>query len=118
MTDAADLARQLADAADAVPKQLEPVVLRGALDIKDDARARLRRSSDRRGEFAANLISADGDGLTAEVGYTYRDYEPVCRALEFGTSHTAPVGALGGAADGEVADFADAVEKVVARAWR
>ncbi len=122
MSDAADLARDLRADADAIDKRLAKIALRGAIDIKDEARRRLERSPDKRGEFAARQISADPiNGSEAEVGYSSK-FTPLARAMEFGSAHTTPVRALNGAADQELDDFTRAVGQAVVkkkgRAWR
>lgn len=109
---AADL---LAKDADTIDERLEPVVLRGVLDIKDDTRSRLARSGDPRGEFAARQVSADMiEPLTGEVGYA-SEFEPLTRAFEYGTAHTPPRRALGGATDTEADQFHRAVAKTIQR---
>lgn len=113
---AAQAANLLRVDADTIDARLAPVVLRGVLDIKDDARRILQRANDKRqrGPFVANLVTADmtSDPLTGEVGYTGQDYEPVARAFEYGTAHTPPLRALNTATDTEADQFARACGRV------
>lgn len=120
----ADLLR----AAEQIEERLAPVVAKGAINIAQQARDAVFRSSqwpqtssrnDPQEYAARNLGFDDGDpdDLDVTIGYS-DDVTDLARAVEFGSANTSPGGQLGTALNTEAPRFAKMVGKVGAAVWR
>lgn len=119
LTEVRQLAADLADGEQRIIAAVRPVVSKGALNVKDDAR-RLISGHPRSRHYPATIgydLEVNGSEICAEIGPDKdRRQGALGNILEFGTSNNAPIPHLGPALDLEEPRFGDAVADAAARA--
>lgn len=119
-TTPAGFAAELARIAASIPTVVEPVVKKGALQIKNAARARVRSAHSHPGKVqAASFINFDMRGkLAAEIGYDKGDAGSLGTFNEYGSAGNAPDNALSTALTAETPVAARYLWEAVGRLWR
>lgn len=118
LTEVRILANDLADAPNRIVAAVEPVVSKGALNIKKDA-VRLITGHPRSRHYPRTIsydIEINGREICAEIGPDKERMQGALgNILEFGTSNNAPIPHLGPALILEEPRFPDAVVDAAAR---
>lgn len=112
------LERHLREAAANITDEVAAVVERGALNVKNEWRTRMRaRSRHGRIPHLPKAISYDVErtptGVEAEIGPVYSKKQgPLAHLLEFGSVNNAPHQDGAGALESEMDRFYDAIDEV------
>lgn len=112
MEDLEALAAEFVVAAKGVREALAPVLQKGALNIKTEARANAAASAGTHArKYPAKITyRTSQNGLAVEIGPTQSGQGNLAPILEYGTLHNPPHRDLGRAADSEEPRFIAAVE--------
>lgn len=114
------LAADLLKAAGAAVAATQAVVRKGALNVKNDAKANVRKSAPTHNAYAHNAITYETDfaGTTfaAEIGYDKnRNGGALGNILEYGSRKNSPHRDLGRALDKEEEHFPDFLAAAIAK---